>query len=102
MRKAKVFVNNTKAGELIENDDGMYIFQYSEGYYKDPVSLTLPTRKEPYKSKILFPFFDGLIPEGWMLNVAVQNWKLNIFDRMGLLLTLCHDCIGNVRIEKDE
>lgn len=101
MRKAKVFVNNDVAGILVESEEGVYIFKYNDGYDKEPVSLTLPVDKEPYKSKILFPFFDGLIPEGWMLNIASKNWKLNITDRMGLLLACCYDCIGNVRIEKD-
>ena len=66
------------------------------------VSLTLPLRKEPYSSKTLFPFFDGLIPEGWLLNVALHNWKLNQKDRFGLLLIACQDCIGNVSIRKGE
>lgn len=62
MRKAKVFVNNDFSGELIENDDGLYIFQYDEKYNSDPISLTLPISRKPYESRILFPFFDGLIP----------------------------------------
>jgi serine/threonine-protein kinase HipA len=46
----------------------------------------------------LFPFFDGLIPEGWLLDIAEKNWKLNEKDRMGLLLTFCKNCIGAVSI----
>jgi serine/threonine-protein kinase HipA len=87
---------------LVENNEGMYIFTYDENYNKEPVSLTLPVRKKIYESKIIFPFFDGLIPEGWMLNIASKNWKVNIADRMGLLLACCNDCIGCVRIEEDE
>ncbi len=102
MRRAKVFVNDTNAGILEETDEGLYIFQYNENYTGKNVSLTLQKRKEPYKSQILFPFFDGLIPEGWMLNIIIKNWKLNGKDRMGLLLICCNDCIGNVRIEKYE
>jgi serine/threonine-protein kinase HipA len=49
----------------------------------------------------MFPFFDGLIPEGWLLEIAEKNWKLNARDRMGLLLTCCKDCIGAVSIEED-
>ena len=44
----------------------------------------------------MFPFFDGLIPEGWLLDIATKNWKLNPNDRMGLLMTCCKDCIGAV------
>jgi serine/threonine-protein kinase HipA len=46
----------------------------------------------------MFPFFDGLIPEGWLLDIATKNWKLNPNDRMGLLMTCCKDCIGAVGI----
>ncbi len=46
----------------------------------------------------MFPFFDGLIPEGWLLDVAVDNWKLKSTDRMGLLLACCKDCIGAVSV----
>jgi serine/threonine-protein kinase HipA len=53
-----------------------------------------------YTSNVLFPFFDGLIPEGWLLDIAQKNWKLNPRDRMGLLLLCCKDCIGSVSIEE--
>lgn len=101
MRQAEVYYKNSLAGIITENDEN-YVFQYDEKYLNNenskPVSLTLPIQKEPYKSKILFPFFDGLIPEGWLLNIAVSNWKINQRDRFGLLLTLCKDCIGCVSI----
>ncbi len=88
------------AGILSETDDG-YVFKYDAEYLSDnagPVSLTLPIRKEPYVSKVLFPFFDGLIPEGWLLDIAEKNWKIDVRDRMGLLLVCCRDCIGAVSI----
>lgn len=65
-------------------------------------SLTLPLREAPYESNILFPFFDGLIPEGWLLHIVSKNWKLDQNDRFGLLLVACKDCIGAVRIEEAE
>lgn len=101
MRQAQVFYKNSLAGIIIENDES-YLFQYDEKYLNDknpkPISLTLPIQEKPYESKILFPFFDGLIPEGWLLNIAVSNWKINPRDRFGLLLTLCKDCIGCISV----
>jgi len=101
-RTAKVFVNNLFAGTLTESSEGEYVFQYNADYIanekNNPVSLTLPIRKEAYISDSLFPFFDGLIPEGWLMDIGIKNWKLNAKDRMGLLLHLCTDCIGNVSI----
>lgn len=101
-RTAKIFVNDLLAGTLTESSEGEYAFQYELDYLADekniPVSLTLPKRAEAYTSDSLFPFFDGLIPEGWLMEIGVKNWKLNTKDRMGLLLHLCADCIGNVSV----
>ncbi|MFN8673522.1 MAG: HipA N-terminal domain-containing protein [Candidatus Sericytochromatia bacterium] len=101
MRRAKVFMYELLAGELKEDENG-YTFIYDENYLKLPnkeaISLTLPISNKIYKSKIMFPFFDGLIPEGWLLQIAEKNWKLNPRDRMGLLLKCCKDCIGAVSI----
>jgi len=101
MRRAEVRILETKAGVLEETDAG-YRFRYSAEYLKlanaFPVSLSLPLRQEPYFDKRLFPFFDGLIPEGWLLHIAEETWKLNPRDRMGLLLACCRDCIGAVSI----
>ncbi|MCH3917728.1 MAG: HipA N-terminal domain-containing protein [Spirochaetia bacterium] len=94
-----------KAGTIKETEDG-YEFIYTENYLMDkdalPISLTLPLQKQPYKSKTFFPFFDGLIPEGWLLNIAIKKWNLNSYDRMGLLMTTCKDCIGAVSVVADE
>jgi serine/threonine-protein kinase HipA len=104
MRKAKVFFNHLLAGALSETEEG-FVFQYDPQYLQvkeaEPVSLTLPIKTEPYTSKVMFPFFDGLIPEGWLLEIAEKNWKINARDRMGLLLACCRDCIGAVSIIDD-
>jgi len=106
IRSAKITVDNIFAGILSENQDGEYIFQYEPDYYNDasklPVSLTLPKRKEPYVTHNLFPFFDGLIPEGWLLHIGIKNWKIDPNDRFGLLMHLCADCIGNVSVIAEE
>lgn len=100
-RKAYVYVRDTYAGVLSETDSG-YTFSYDRAYMlradATAVSLTLPLREEPYRSSTLFSFFDGLIPEGWLLNVISRNWKLIPTDRFGLLLKACKDPIGNVSI----
>jgi len=102
-RTAFVYVRNIFAGILKETDEG-YLFEYDEKNIQredaSSVSLTLPMREEPYKSKTLFAFFDGLIPEGWLLDVVTHNWKLNPKDRFGILLVACKDCIGNVTIKE--
>ena len=105
MREGSVFFKNEFAGIIQETDDG-FEFHYTEEYLSNPlskpVSLTLPLQQKAYTSKVLFPFFDGLIPEGWLLTIAVSNWKIKPNDRFGLLLTLCKDCIGCVSITAKE
>lgn len=102
-RSANIFVHTTKAGLLEETETG-YRFQYHPDYLStnqaEPVSLTLPLQEEPYESQIFFPFFDGLIPEGWLLDVVEETWKVNPKDRMGLLLVSCRDTIGHVSVRE--
>lgn len=102
MRKAKIFYKDNLAGHLVETDDGEYLFQYENDYVQQYnnrfLTFTMPVRVEPYKDKKLFPFFEGLIPEGWLLDIATKNWKLNPNDRMGLLLACCQNCIGAVSV----
>lgn len=101
-RMANVLVNGQVAGILSETDEG-YAFSYATEYLANEgnaVSLTLPKSEETYVSRTLFPFFDGLIPEGWLLDIVTHNWKLDAKDRFGLLLVACKDCIGNVSIEE--
>ncbi len=101
MRRAEVHIQGRSAGMLEEQDNG-YVFSYAPDYLEQPdavaISLSLPLRSEPFGDKRLFPFFDGLIPEGWLLDIAEQTWKLDPRDRMGLLLSCCRDCIGAVSI----
>ena len=101
MKRAKVFLNDVFAGTLTENDMG-YEFRYAPDYLKSDnavaVSLTLLLTDQPYRDKVLFPFFDGLIPEGWLLDIAEQSWKISARDRFSLLLACCRDCIGNISV----
>ena len=102
MRKGKVYVSDRFAG-IIEEDENGYVFAYEPSYLSSdnplPVSLTLPLSNEEYHSKTMFPFFDGLIPEGWLLKLSTQTFGVNDLDRMGLLLLTCKDPIGNVSVE---
>ena len=104
-RTAYVYVRDTFAGTLKETDAGYsfaYDRDYLEGANPSAVSLTLPIQKEEYTSKTLFAFFDGLIPEGWLLDIVTHNWKIDRKDRFGLLLVACKDPIGNVQIKGDK
>ena len=103
-RTAYVYIRNVFSGTLCETDEG-YSFSYDEQYLRrkdaSPVSLTLPLSEKTYTSKTLFPFFDGLIPEVWLLGVVRRNWKIDVKDRFGLLMVACKDGIGNVNIREE-
>ena len=100
-KTAKVLYDGVLAAMLSETDEG-YVMQYDGDYLKQPdskpISLTFPKQKEPYISKTLFAFFDGLIPEGWLLDIAIDHWKVKANDRFELLLTTCKNTIGAVTI----
>ncbi len=103
-KTAKVLYDGVLAARLSETDEG-YLLQYNGDYLQQPgskpISISLPKRQEPYSSKVLFPFFDGLIPEGWLLDIAVDHWKVKANDRFELLLTTCRDSIGAVTVEPE-
>lgn len=96
MPKGRVYFKNKLAGSIEKNTDGSFQFGYLPK--SEPVSWTLPMTQNIYHSEELFPFFDGLIPEGWLLNLAEKNWKISKIDRMNLLLATCQDCIGATHV----
>ena len=101
MRSGDVYYHDTLCGIIVEDENG-YSYQYAPGYISNkealPISLTLPLQEKPFVSKTMIPFFDGLIPEGWLLYIAGKNWKIDPKDRMGLCLACCKDCIGAVSV----
>ncbi len=106
MKKGIVYYDNQECGTIIQNDDNKFIFEYNDDWFNNPlkesVSLTLPKTAKLYESNILFPFFDGLIPEGYLLEAAIHKYSLNSNDRMSLLLKTCHNPIGIVSIKEEE
>ncbi|MBE0644000.1 MAG: HipA N-terminal domain-containing protein [Bacteroidetes bacterium] len=101
LRSGIVRIASSDAGVIWEDEYGIHFRYESEWLGRpeaDAVSLTLPLRQEAYHDENMLPFFDGLIPEGWLLDIAMKNWKLDVRDRMGLLLACCTDCIGAVSV----
>jgi serine/threonine-protein kinase HipA len=100
-KQGKVFYKDVFAGTITEDENG-FNFLYDTEFLKHPgskpISLTMPLTEKSYSGKVMLPFFDGLIPEGWLLDMAEVNWKIDRRDRMSLLLTFCKDCIGAVSV----
>ena len=101
MKQGKIYLYDKFVGLLTEDESG-FTFAYDADYLSseraEAISLTLPLQAEAYHDTVLFPFFDGLIPEGWLLNIAENSWKINQRDRMSLLLACRKDCIGAVSV----
>ena len=94
MRQANVFYKDQLAGVLTENDEGYefhYLLEYLSSETAKAVSLTMPLQEEAYANPILFPLFEGLIPEGWLSDVAIRNTDVSVLDRISLLLICCKD-----------
>ncbi len=101
MNKGVVYLGDKKAG-LLERTHSGYRFTYYQEYLSaketQPVSLTLPLREEPYESESLFPFFLGLIPEGWLLDITSRTLKIDPENSFEILLATGGDCIGAVTV----
>ena len=101
-RRAKVFYRKQFAGILSEKAEGGYRFVYDSDYLKkgQAISLTLPLQEESFESDTMFPFFAGLIPEGWYLHIVAPTIKVDEHDTFGLLMRTCGDCIGAVSLKE--
>ncbi len=100
-KKAFVYLWDSQAG-LLEKTERGYRFTYDPDYLSaqdaQPISLTLPLTEAPYESNRLFPFFLGLIPEGWLLDLTSRTLKIDPENPFDILLATGGDCIGAVKI----
>ena len=104
LRQAKVYYKDELAGNLKEIENG-YFFQYDKDFIKKNISIsvTLPVREDPFESEKLFPFFKGLLPEGWYLNIVSATQHVDSKDLFGVLLsTTSVDTIGAVTVRKND
>ena len=101
MKRGKVYIKDVFCGIITESEEG-YTFEYDKAYLNmdgaTALSPTMPLTDETYVKEMMFPVFDGLIPEGWLLDIARNSWKIDTRDRMSLLLACCKDCIGDIGV----
>jgi serine/threonine-protein kinase HipA len=99
MNKALVLVNSMEAGILEKLADDSYKFTYNANYDGAPVSLTMPLNKSVYEFNKFPPFFEGLLPEGNMLQALLRKCKLDKEDYLGQLIKVGHDVVGAITVE---
>ena len=100
MRKANIFVHGIFAGVLEEIKHDQYTFTYDPNYVGSPVSLSMPLQKIKYEFNEFPAFFEGLLPEGIMLEALLRNYKIDKKDFFGQLLIVGNDVVGAVTIEE--
>jgi len=104
-RRAAVRIDGRRVGELVETAEGHTRFVYDAEWLSRPdavpVSLTLPLRAGAYDSRGLHPFFENLLPEGWLLQLSTTKLKIPADDEFGLLIATCADCVGAVEIVRE-
>ncbi len=104
-RSGKVYCRGVLAGRIQQAPDG-YSFAYDPQYLASdgarPISLTLPKQSEPLRSKVLFPFFYGLLAEGILKDTQCRKLKLDENDHFGRLLkTANSDTIGDIIVVEE-
>lgn len=103
MRVARMLLYGRVAGTLTELESGGSTFAYTSEWLAapdaEPISLTLPLPADPWVSRSVHPFFETLLPEGWLLDLSTTRLKVAKDDVFGLLLVLCRNCIGAVSIQ---
>lgn len=104
MKKASVFVWNDTcvlAGYLLEIEKGThYEFHYEDGYEGQPVSLTMPLLQKVYHFDHFPIFFEGFLPEGFMLDALLKKTKIESDDLFEQLMRVGGELVGNVTIER--
>ena len=99
MRKAIVYVHNNRAGALTEISPTEFYFEYDDNYKGDSVSLTMPISQKKYSYNSFPPFFDGLLPEGFMLEGLLKNTSIDPNDYFSQLLLVGGNLVGTVTVE---
>ena len=100
MKKANICLHDIHAGILEEREYlKKYIFTYDGDYRGDPISVTMPIQKESYIFTHFPPFFDGLLPEGFLLEGLLKQKKIDRNDFFSQLIAVGNDTVGAVTIQ---
>ncbi len=100
MRKAYVYMHDVLAGVLTEYSAAHFHFEYLDNYQGPPISLTMPITKKRFEYREFPPFFDGLLPEGEILNALLKRHKMDEDDYFSQLLQTGTDLIGAVTLKE--
>lgn len=101
MRKAEVSMHGTPAGILEEIEaQKKYRFTYFEEYTGPSIALTMPLDEKEFDFDRFPPFFDGLLPEGLLLEGLLKVRKIDKFDYLSQLIAVGNDLVGAVTVRE--
>lgn len=101
MRRAEICMHGSPAGTLEEIVPWKsYRFTYFESYKGPPVSLTMPVKERAFVFDRFPPFFDGLLPEGILLDGLLKQRKIDTYDYFSQLLAVGNELVGAVTVEE--
>lgn len=99
MRQAIVLVHGKRAGILSEITSNDYNFDYDYNYEGEAISLTMPLSHKKYSYNSFPPFFEGLLPEGVMLEGLLRIAKIDKKDYFSQLVATGNDLVGSVTVK---
>ena len=101
MKSAEVSMHGLPAGIFQEIEPrGKYRFAYFENYNGPPISLTMPVEKKEFGFDRFPPFFDGLLPEGALLEGLLKQRKIDKYDYFSQLIAVGNDLVGAVTVKE--
>lgn len=101
--RAAVYYNSTLAGYLVSLNNG-YTFIYEEKYLSDSempaISLSFPKNEKEFHSKVLFPFFFGLLAEGDQKQIQCRKLGIDEADHFTRLIKTAQNTIGAISVKE--
>ena len=91
-----VYVNKDFVGGISKDSLGGIRFEYAPDV-KFPISMSLPLKEGVYENKECRGFFNGLLPEGESVRVAIgKKYGINHKNDFSILKAVGYDCAGAV------
>ena len=94
-----VYAHGKRAGVLTEVSTAEYRFEYDDDYDGQAISLTMPIGQRKFGFNGFPPFFEGLLPEGIMLEGLLRISKIDRKDYFSQLMATGADLVGAVTVE---
>ncbi len=101
MRRVEISMHGVPAGILEEMEAGRkYLFTYTERYNGPSIALTMPVDGKEFVFDRFPPFFDGLLPEGPLLEGLLKLRKIDKFDYLSQLIAVGNELVGAVTVQE--